>query len=153
MKSLCQAEQQREIVSRLQRVSETQTPRWGRMHAGAMLRHLREAYEISLCERQVQSVKSILRTPPGRFLALYSGVPWAHGFRTLPEIDILLKPESIGEFAVEKAELIALIDRFCRSDAGDLLSEHPFFGNLTRDDWMRWGYLQQVGAVRAPAPG
>jgi hypothetical protein len=142
VKSLCHAEQQREIAARLQIVSEKHKPLWGRMNAGAMLRHQLQAFEVALQERPVRRLERFpLRGPHGRWLAFYSGLPWSKGFRTVPEIDILLKAEAIGDFDAEKSALVEIFDRFCCIPADNLLPEHPFFGRMSYDDWMRWGYL------------
>ena len=45
------------------------------------------------------------------------------------------------EFAQDKATLAAAIDRFARKPRTFEFSRHPFFGDLTEWEWMRWGYL------------
>jgi hypothetical protein len=44
------------------------------------------------------------------------------------------------EFERDRAMLIVVFDRFCHSSA-NLAPTHPFFGPMSRQDWLRWGYL------------
>jgi hypothetical protein len=143
MKTLSQAEQQQEIDGRLMQLSPDHTARWGRMNAGAMLQHLLESFEVALGERPVQPRRSILRSPAGRWLALRAPVTWAKNFPTVPELDILRRGAPTGDFHFDAARstLITHIDRFCSCPGEHLLAEHPLFGIMSRDEWMRWGYL------------
>jgi hypothetical protein len=44
------------------------------------------------------------------------------------------------DFERDGANLLAIVRRFC--DPGPVASiAHPFFGPMSRKEWMRWGYL------------
>jgi hypothetical protein len=36
--------------------------------------------------------------------------------------------------------LVVIFDRFCEPSV-NLSPTHPFFGPMSREDWLRWGYL------------
>jgi hypothetical protein len=44
-----------------------------------------------------------------------------------------------ADFAVDHTTLIAKLDQFVRYSGP--WSPHPFFGEMTTREWMRWGYL------------
>ena len=140
MKNLSQLADHQEILGRLQSLSPDQPALWGRMHAAAMLRHLHQSYKLPLEQLPAARPKhSWIRGPHGRWLALRSGLPWGRNMPTLPEVDIMRQPGIAIDFQSERAALIACIDRFCLADT--LRDEHPLLGRMTRNDWMRWGYL------------
>ncbi len=142
MKSFCHRGDQVEIFDRLHHFRATDGPRWGRMYAGAMVRHLVESHEMAMRKFEVdRPAMSLLRGPHGRWLALGLPMQWGKSIPTLPELDIMRRGNYTVDFAAERLRLLGLIDEFCECSDKDLLAEHPLLGRFTRDDWMRWGYL------------
>jgi hypothetical protein len=141
LKSLNSVADVEEILGRLAHVQEGQPPLWGRLYAAAMLRHLREAFELALKDRPVKQHHRLLRGPQIRWLVLYSGVSWVRNYQTVPEVDVLLKQEVVEDFEAERGKLVRIINRFSHCREERLLDKHPFFGKFRREDWMRWGYL------------
>jgi hypothetical protein len=141
IRTLDSAQTRQQLLLRLARLPEEQPPLWGRMHAAAMLLHLREAFELALKERPVKQHPRLLRGRFGRWLVLYSGMPWVRNYQTVPEVDILLKQEKIEDFEAERRALVEIMVTFSECSEERLLPEHPFFGSFRHKDWMRWGYL------------
>jgi len=141
LKTLESTQNLQEILSRLAHLRDGQPPLWGRLHAPAMLRHLHEAFELALRERPVKPHRYFLRGPQVRWMVLYSGVPWIRNFKTVPEVDVLLKQEIVGNLETERQRLVCIMDRFSGCSERDLLAQHPLFGPFAYRDWMRWGYL------------
>ncbi len=142
MKSFCHRSDQIEILERLRRLRATDGPRWGHMHAGAMVRHLVESHQMALQQLQVHRPKiSLLRGPHFRWLALRLPLEWGRSIPTLPELDIMQRGNYTIDFAAEHTRLLRLVAEFWACREKDLLPEHPLLGRFSRDEWMRWGYL------------
>jgi hypothetical protein len=107
------------------------------MSATQMVRHLGCACEIATGERTVETVKV---GPPWlvKFVALRSGLRWPQGLKTPPELEQLMD-EQPGDFEALRARAVAQTAVVGRGVG--LAGTHPFFGSMTAEDWMRWGYL------------
>jgi hypothetical protein len=139
MKSLALASIVAETRERLQRLTEQDRPLWGKMTVRQMLRHLSCANEVALGERRVEAVKG---PPPWlmKFAALRLPFEWPKGkAETTPELKRMLEEESTATFG----ELVDEAVRTMEAVASGARHEpsHPFFGEMTAKDWMRWGYL------------
>ncbi len=132
---------QQNVVLRISGLRSDFPPAWGRMNAEQMVRHLTDTFRMALKELEVDNCAGFLNGPFGRFLVLYLPVRWPKGYPTLPELDAARLPPSDSDFEQDKSELLLQIDRFCRSEPGQLLAEHPILGKMTHREWMRWGYL------------
>lgn len=74
-----------------------------------------------------------------KWLALKAPMPWPHGVKTMPENDQLIGGTPPVEFDRDRQRLEALIERFCQPMNN--MFPHPYFGQLTEAEWLRWGYL------------
>ena len=45
------------------------------------------------------------------------------------------------DFEGDRRQLITLIERFTAQAKDVKFCPHPFFGDMSEDQWMRWGYL------------
>jgi hypothetical protein len=138
MKSLASVEVLAEIRGRLRNVRVDDRPRWGKMTAKRMVRHLICSYEVALGERTVDPKGGF---PPVlmKWMALRSGLRWPKNVQTMPELKRAIAEHSDAEFtvliraAIESMEAVARGTRYAPS--------HPMFGPMSPEDWMRWGYL------------
>jgi hypothetical protein len=75
-----------------------------------------------------------------KWLALQSPTKWPKGIRTRPELEQRKGGTKPVNFEEDRGRLIAIFDRFCEEPptAG---CPHPIFGVLTKEEWMRWGWL------------
>ena len=105
-----------------------------------MVCHLCDSYKIALGEKSVSMATGFLQRTLIKFLALQAPMKWPHGTPTRPEVEQGVGGSAPVEFERDRGELLSLINRFC-SSAIDLKIQHPFFGPMTRPEWMRWGYL------------
>jgi hypothetical protein len=140
MKSLLDAETQREIRDRLSRLTSDSPRRWGRMNAHQMICHLSDSFRGVLGERPIPMVTTPLPRSIFKFLALSVPMQWPHGTKTGPSIDQFIGGTRPTEFAADAAGLRALFERFV-SAPDKIIPQHPFFGDMTQRDWLRWGYL------------
>ena len=138
MKTVADPAYQAEIIERLLLLRLSDAARWGRMNCPQMMCHLDGAFRMALRENPVKPMRSLLRGPHGRFLALYSGLAWGKGMPTVPELDVLRA--GAADVAMP-AGIVEMVRRFCGASADELAEGHPMLGRMTRGDWMRWGYL------------
>lgn len=129
-------------------------PRWGRMDAPAMLRHLRAALEMSLGELEVPLlVPPWIGVPVGWiFTHVLTRWPRSLGGRNPPVP--ALHPTTGAPFEEELERLVATLRRFVERAAAAPRERalHPVFGNLTLARWSRVHalhlahHLRQFGA-------
>ena len=141
MKTLAKAQDKGEIVQRIALVRPTSQRRWGTMTVGQMVCHLSDAYRVALGDRHASPVKNRYNGPLMRWLALWLPLPWPHGVPTVPECDPNAEGTTPADFERDKRELLALLERFRAQPKVVAQHGHPFFGQMTEKEWMRWGYL------------
>ena len=105
-----------------------------------MLCHLNDAYLFSLGRRSVAELKAPLPKAVFKLLALRVPLRWPRGFTAPPEIAQEQGGTAPGQFEQDRAALLASVNEFCTNLPQHCL-RHPYFGKMTADDWMRWGYL------------
>ena len=60
--------------------------------------------------------------------------------KTTPEVQQGVGGTCPGAFGDDQKCLFDTVSRFSAYAALDQ-AEHPFFGRMSADDWLRWGYL------------
>ena len=132
MGSILNAADRAEIVSRMQSLSVSSTPRWGSMNVVSMVQHLRLAARMTVGDLTVPSAnKRAFQMFPLKHLILYV-FPFPKGAPTAPE----LKPVDAATFEEERAALLELIERIGKGPREGAGPAHPLFGPLT---WREWG--------------
>ena len=122
-----------EVKARVQHLRADSVPQWGTMNAAQAVAHLAGGLELALGDRRPPRVLI------GRLLgwaikplALGNDAPMRHNTPTVPE----LKVADARDLAVERARLLALIDRAAAGGSGGWTTHpHSFFGRLTSDEW------------------
>jgi hypothetical protein len=138
MKSLASAEVLSETRNRILRVRAEDRALWGKMTATQMVRHLGLACDIPLGERTVEPVM-VPMPKLLKFMALRSGLQWGKGLKTPKELELALDEDCSAEFDELVAVAIAKMEMLLGE--ARCVETHPFFGQMTAGDWMRWGYL------------
>lgn len=131
------------LLERLEKLPPDRQARWGKMDAGQMVCHLRDAAELALGEQphRPQGFR-LMRTPLARWLALYV-IPWRKGRERAPvEIDQEKKGTPPVDFAADMQDLRAALERLVAADP-DFLADHPYFGRMSGADWGRmfWKHI------------
>jgi Protein of unknown function (DUF1569) len=140
MKTLSSTDDLASVRKRIALIGPTDSPLWGSMSAPQMICHLRDAFQCPLGERVPAPFKaSRLPVPAYKWLALSLPMKWPKGVQTPPEMDQRIGGTPPADFEADRAALLTKLDRFVQA-AGPWVP-HPIFGVLTRDEWMRWGYL------------
>ncbi len=139
MKSLLDASAHEEILQRIENLTATSTPKWGKMSVGQMCLHCQMPLEIALEKRTLSGKK------PGFMKRLvfkiykplmYNDKPWSKNLPTAP--DFVIKGEQ--NFEVEKEKLIKVISEFHKLSDKQKWPEHPMFGTFTKEQWGQMQY-------------
>ena len=107
-----------------------------------------DAFKIALHDREVAPVVGRFK-PLIRFVALRVPLPWPRGrIHTVPEAEQGVGGTPPGDFERDRAELLAVMARFCAAAPPERCPTHPIFGPMRPDDWGRWGYLHMDHHLR-----
>jgi Protein of unknown function (DUF1569) len=140
MRTLNSKSDRESVVARISALTSSDRGLWGKMSPHQMLCHLCDSYKLALGEKSVSMATGFLQRTLIKFLALRAPMKWPHGTPTRPEVEQGVGGTAPVEFERDRSELLSIIDRFC-GGAIDPQIRHPFFGPMTRKEWMRWGYL------------
>jgi len=127
-----------DLIVRVGRLEPTSTRRWGIMTAHEVLCHLADSFLMVLGERYASPADTWWSRNVIKWIALHTPLPWPQGVPTRPEVDSRRGGTKPVEFARDQAIVVELIRRVARPDAP--FGRHPFFGPMTRDEWLLWGY-------------
>ena len=128
------------IAKRISSLTPADERRWGRMTVGEMVCHVCDAYRIALGEKAASPATGFFQRTVMKWVALKAPLKWPKGVKTRPELEQGIGGTPPVEFGRDKAELLSIFQRFC-GDGANFAPTHPFFGPMSREDWMRWGYL------------
>ena len=138
-KTLANAPDSEQIRRRIAGLTPESPRRWGSMSIGGMMCHLDDSYQLALGKRQGTPVPVPLPRRLIKYLALRTSMPWAKNMKTMPEVRQGAGGTCPGTFADDQARLLDTVTRFsaCSTLAQ---TQHPFFGPMSADDWLRWGW-------------
>jgi hypothetical protein len=128
------------ILARISALTLSDARLWGRMSAHQMVCHLCDSYKVALGEKSVSMATGFLQQTVIKFLALRLPMKWPKNSPTRPEVQQGIGGTPPLQFEKDRAELISVIERFSTGTL-DPKIQHPFFGPMTRGEWLRWGYL------------
>ncbi|HTW80470.1 MAG TPA: DUF1569 domain-containing protein [Terracidiphilus sp.] len=133
MKTMFDAACVDEIQQRFAGLRRDQARQWGKMSAAQMLAHCSKGLEMAAGE--IRPPRALIGRIIGGLIkraALGDDKPIHRNSPTSSELVV----EGDHDFAVEKARLSGLIDRFAvAGPAGCTCHPHAFFGPLAPDDW------------------
>lgn len=138
-KTLANARDREEIERRFAGLTSEAARRWGSMSVGGMLCHVDDSYQVVMADRPFSCAKLAIPQSMAKFFALRSPMRWPRNLATGDSVRQGGGGTSPVEFAQDRAHLLETLDRFCA--CSKLIAVHPFFGNMSAADWMRWGYL------------
>ena len=140
MKSLSHPDDQQQLWLRLSRLSPEDKRLWGVMSIMQMVCHLHDSYQVPLGERLAGPAPGLAPRRLFKSLALYAPMTWPKGVPTRPEVEQGKGGSPPGDFRDDLARLLSTYRRFCAGLPTPCVG-HPNFGPMTKEDWMRWGYL------------
>ena len=141
VKNLGRPPDARELVDRVWRIKASASPAWGRMTAGQMVCHLTDAIRMVFGEKRVNGKETWLSRTLIRWIAIHTNAPWRKNYPTTPEME-----QNGGggtaprAFTQDRDDLVQSIERFASLPASHSFPRHPYFGAMTREEWMTWAY-------------
>ena len=72
---------------------------------------------------------------------MYLPLSWPKWVPTLPEVDALQDGTTPTAFSNDRKRLERAFQAFVEAATAVRCGRHPFFGALSPDQWLRWGYL------------
>ncbi len=130
-----------DVPKRIRQLTESHKPAWGRMTAHQMICHLDDSFLLALNQIEFRSVSNFFKRTVMKWGALYVPIPWPKDVPTIPEVEQGVGGTPPANFEADRARLLETIGLFCEPSREFDTSEHPMFGRMSRDQWMRWGYL------------
>jgi Protein of unknown function (DUF1569) len=118
------------------------------MPAHQTICHLADSFRGTMGERHISPATGFAQRTVVKWFALYVPVPWPKGVPTRPEVQQGVGGTPPEDFHRDCAELIRLTDRFCDPSRNVASDSHPIFGKMTRNEWLRWGYLHMDHHLR-----
>jgi len=127
-----------DLIRRLGKLEPGSARRWGTMTSHGMLCHLGDSFLAVLGDRPATSKETWLSRTVVKWIAIHTSLPWPHGVPTTPEVDQNVGGTRPVEFERDRTRALELLRRFVMPDTQ--CARHPFFGDMTRDEWLLWGY-------------
>jgi len=140
MKTLESKPDRDSIARRFSALAAADRRQWGKMSVEQMVCHLCDSYRVALGEKAVTPATGFFQRTVMKWFALRAPMQWPRGVKTGPEVEQGVGGTPPVEFERDRAMLIVVFDRFCEPSA-NLAPAHPFFGPMSREEWLRWGYL------------
>ena len=140
MRTLAAKADRDSIAKRFSALATADQRQWGKMSVAQMVCHVCDAYRMALGEKAASPATTLFRRTVMKWIALRAPMKWPHGVPTRPEMEQGIGGTPPVEFERDRAMLVVIFDRFCEPSA-NLSPTHPFFGLMSREDWLRWGYL------------
>ena len=137
MSTLADSNIQSICCDRLGRVDPTTARRWGRMNPHQMICHLNDSFRVATGEKYATPATNPLQRTLIKWIALHTPMKWPHGIPTRPEIDQCLGGTPPTDCERDREALRTLIRGFPNRTK---FGAHPLFGEMSRADWMIWGY-------------
>ncbi len=139
MKSFLNVRDRTEVLDRLAKLRPDAQRKWGKMSAHQMICHLSDSLRAAVGEWYVSPATNLFKRAVLKPLALWVPVPWPHGYKTRPELDQQQGGTTPVQFSSDVETLQRLFERFCTIDGE--YAPHPMFGQLSKAERMRHGYL------------
>lgn len=127
------------LIARLQAVRPDSPRQWGRMTPAQMLCHLSDAFLTVSGDRPVaKSAETFFSRTVIKYIAIHSPLPWPKGVPTMREVDAEKDGTKPGDFERDRQQAIELLRAFAAPGAAYV--RHPIFGEMSRAEWMKWGF-------------
>jgi hypothetical protein len=134
MKNILTAEGKNEIISRLDRLTESSQRKWGTMRVNEMLAHMNDAIKISLGMKPAVDKSTAFSRNVTFNVGVYILPFWPKGEATAPELDQRVKGTKARDFYTEMEFTKKMLDIFEEREETKF-HPHPMFGPLTKKQW------------------
>lgn len=133
MKNIFDLETTKEIINRINNLSRSTERLWGKMEVGQMLAHCTSSLQLATGERKPNKAFLLLGKTVGTFFksTYYSDKPFKKNAPTTKQSKIIDE----RDFYREKEILISKIIHLTEDKDICENQPHPYFGNLTSQQW------------------
>lgn len=118
------------LTDRIDKLTPTNQPLWGKMNAGQMLAHCNVLYDLALGRskpsKQVNFLLRMLLKP-----LLLAERPFMKNAPTGPDFKVSDKQD----FEKERSLMLGGLEEIYKQGANSPLADHPSLGKLTQDEW------------------
>ncbi len=135
MKSLFEESTLQEIADRINKVSDSSSPSWGKMNASQMLYHCQFPLKIAM-QKEHPELKPNFLAKLFFKKSMYNDKPWKKNLPTHSKLKVVDQKE----FEKEKQELLSLVSEFSNKRDQKEWAPHPMFGKFTQDQWGKMQY-------------
>ncbi|MEX0313632.1 MAG: DUF1569 domain-containing protein [Allomuricauda sp.] len=137
MKSLFETESHSEILTRINKLSESSKGLWGKMEVGQMLFHCQFPLDLALGRYEMKKPNPIMKLIFKSFKkGLYDDKLWKPNLPTAKPFKVVDKKD----FGSEKTKLITAINDFHEEKSRKTWNPHPAFGHFTHEQWGKMQY-------------
>ncbi|MCX6315646.1 MAG: DUF1569 domain-containing protein [Bacteroidetes bacterium] len=128
----------KEIIDRINQLTTSTSPLWGKMTVSQMLAHLQVPIGVALGTHTVKGNWLMRLIMPLFKKKLYDDTPWK---KSLPTDKTFITSGTEKDFQLEKMHLLDMVERF--SEKSIVSEQHPIFGKLTREQWSKatWKHI------------
>jgi Protein of unknown function (DUF1569) len=126
------------LLQRFDKLHPERPRAWGLMTPNEMCCHLADSFAMALGERPFAPVDTWMRRNFMKWVALRTSYPSPRGLETRPEAKQGAGGTPPTSFTADRARAVDLLRRFAAPDARR--GTHPFFGPMTTEEWLIWGY-------------
>jgi hypothetical protein len=140
MKGLHQSEVRAEILARLEKLHPGSPRQFGKMNPHQAICHLTDSFKAVAGQRTMSlPPMAAWQSAVLKWAALYLPIKWTTGIKTAPENDQQQQGSAPKDWNSDKAELLEWLEKFSSGKMAFVV--HPLMGNLSAEEWQRWGYL------------
>ena len=138
MKSLFDSENRQIILNRIESLTKTSQPNWGKMDVAQMLTHCQKPLEVATGMLQLNTQIGFGKKILFKLFksAMYNDKPWRKNLGTVREFRIT----DNQVFMTQKEKLINVINAFSQLKEKTSWPAHPLFGDFTSDQWGKMQY-------------
>jgi len=138
MRSILNPTDRDNVLARLEQLRPDSKKQWGKMSIEQMLHHCNLGVKQALGELPFEPKVTFMTRTLMKFFVFR--MKWPKSSPTHPSLDVLANSSATADFKTEQAALKANLLKFLENpDSAD----HPFFGNMSKEDWARltWKHL------------
>ncbi|MGZ3755128.1 MAG: DUF1569 domain-containing protein [Mucilaginibacter sp.] len=136
MKSVFDPTVNAELIARINQLTPTSNPLWGKMSVGQMLAHCQVLLQVTFGELQLK--RGLMGFLFGK-MAKRQILTGEQVKRNMPTFSLARMTDE-KDFKAEKQKLIEMVQRFTAGPGVLSPKPHPFFGPLTTDEWDQLQY-------------
>jgi hypothetical protein len=147
MKSIYDKVENDEIIARIESLTKSSKAIWGKMSVDQMMKHTSAAIEIAFGEKSLK-INFLVRLLGRMMKNKVFNSEFRKNSPTAPEFTFKEK----YDFDAAKKELVTNFSRFASGHDAIKVTNHPFWGKMTFEDWdkLMWNHidhhLRQFGA-------